>query len=174
MLKVELRSLEKEDLILEEAGPANQLGIELTPGLCLIPLEIYCSLSKSGDFILLKGWVKGAMRLSCGRCLAEFDSPYKSFFEFQYRRMEDKAAERDQESELSFSEAETIYFEGEILDIADAVRQTVVLSEPMRALCREDCGGLCGGCGVNLNQEPCRCGEPPTDARWDALKKLKF
>jgi len=27
----------------------------------------------------------------------------------------------------------------------------------MRILCREDCKGLCPGCGANLNIEPCRC-----------------
>ena len=173
MLKVELRSLEKEDLLLEEKGPANQLGIELTPGLCLAPLEIHCSISKNGDFILAKGWVRGIMRLVCDRCLAEFENPYKSFFEFQYRRAEEEEP-REEETEVSLSQADILYFDGEILDIADAVRQTVVLSEPMRALCREDCRGLCGGCGLNLNIEVCRCQEPPTDHRWEALKQLKL
>jgi uncharacterized protein len=173
MLKVELRSLEKEDLVLEEVGPASQLGVELIPALCPVPLEIYCAISKTGDFILAKGWVQGRMRLSCDRCLADFESPYKSFFEFQYRRLEEKKPE-EEETEVSLSETETIYFDGEILDIADAVRQTVLLSEPMRALCREDCRGLCARCGINLNVEACKCGEPPTDLRWEALKQLKL
>jgi uncharacterized protein len=172
MLKVELRSLEKEDLVLEEVGPANQLGVELAPGLCPAPLEIYCSISKTGDYILAKGWVQGRMRLSCDRCLVDFENGYKSFFEFQYRRSEEQKPEED-EVEVSLSETETIYYDGEILDIADAVRQTVLLSEPMRALCREDCRGLCGRCGVNLNVGACGCGEPPTDSRWEALKQLK-
>ncbi|HVM31972.1 MAG TPA: DUF177 domain-containing protein [bacterium] len=168
-----MRALEVEDLVLEEKGPAHQLGVELTPGLCQAPLEIQCSISKSGDFILAKGWVQGAMSLTCDRCLAGFESPYKSFFEFQYRRAEDAKPDED-EGESCLSQADVLYFDGEILDIADAVRQTVLLSEPMRALCREDCRGLCGGCGVNLNAEVCRCGEPPTDFRWEALKGLKL
>ncbi|MGH7738625.1 MAG: YceD family protein [bacterium] len=173
MLRVELRALEVEDLVLEETGSANQLGIELTPGLCSAPLEIQCAISKSGDYILAKGWVQGLMRLSCDRCLAEFESPYKSFFEFQYRRSEDREPD-EVETEISLSQVEILYFDGEILDIADAVRQTVLLSEPMRALCREACRGLCGGCGGNLNLEACHCEEPPTDFRWEALKRLKL
>jgi uncharacterized protein len=172
MLKVELRSLEHEDLILEERGLAQALGIELTPELNLEPLEVYCELAKSGDLISAKGWVKGKMLLTCDRCLKEFENPYKSFFEIHYRS---QCAEEVQEKDEVFPEGEfeIVYFEGDLLDVADQVRQTVLLSVPMRALCREDCRGLCGGCGQDLNISQCQCSEPPRDSRWDALKKFK-
>jgi uncharacterized protein len=172
MLKVELRSLEQEDLVLEEKDWAQALGIELTPNLCREPLEIYCELSKSGDLILAKGWVQGKMLLECDRCLREFENPFKSYFEVHYRsRPVEEFCEEDGPPEGQF---EVVYYEGDIVDIADQIRQTVLLSVPMRALCRDDCRGLCGGCGRDLNVESCQCQEPPTDPRWDALKKLKF
>lgn len=173
MLKVELRSLEHEDLVLEERDWAQALGIELTPELCQEPLEIYCELTKSGDLISAKGWVRGKMLLECDRCLKAFESGFKSFFEVHYRpQCEEPSLE--EEEELPESQLEVVYFAGDMLDIADQIRQTVLLSVPMRALCREDCRGLCGGCGRNLNVESCQCQEPPTDHRWDALKKLKI
>jgi len=46
------------------------------------------------------------------------------------------------------------------------------LSIPMKLLCREDCQGICPGCGANLNQEACRCGEKPGDPRWEKLREL--
>lgn len=172
MLKVELRSLEQEDLVLEENDWAQALGIELTPELCRGPLEIYCELSKNGDLVSAKGWVQGKMLLECDRCLKEFENHFKSFFEVHYRsQIEEGISEEDTPLEGQF---EVVYFEGDILDIADQIRQTVLLSVPMRALCRYDCRGLCGGCGSDLNVEFCKCQEPPTDPRWDALKKLKF
>ena len=173
MLKVELRILEYEDLILEEKGWAKALGIELEPQLNPEPLEIYCELSKNGDLIAAKGWVKGKMLLSCDRCLKEFENPYKSFFEIHYRS---QCVEEEQEKDEVFPEGEfeIVYFEGDLLDVADQVRQTVLLSVPMRALCREDCRGLCGGCGCDLNLSTCGCSEPPADSRWDVLRKLKF
>src|SRR5580693_2616360 len=85
MLKVELRSLELEDLILHEAGWAQALGIELAPELNPEPLAIHCQLSKTGDLISAKGWVKGKMLLTCDRCAKTFDNGYKSFFEMHYR-----------------------------------------------------------------------------------------
>lgn len=42
------------------------------------------------------------------------------------------------------------------------------LGIPMKPLCREDCKGLCGSCGADLNEGPCSC---PTavDPRWSRL-----
>lgn len=172
MLKVELRSLEQEDLVLEEKDCAQALGIQLTPELCREPLEIYCELSKSGDVVSAKGWVQGKMLLQCDRCLKGFESCFKSFFEVHYRpQCEENPAEEGDSPE---EQQEIVYFDGDILDIADQIRQTVLLSVPMRALCREECRGLCGGCGRDLNVESCQCQEPPSDPRWEALRKLKF
>jgi len=171
MLKVEMRSLEQEDLVLEEKDWAQALGIELTPELCREPLEIYCELSKNGDVISAKGWVQSKMVLECDRCLKGFESWFKSFFEVHYRP---QCQEMETEEEFPEEQFEVVYFDGDILDIADQIRQTVLLSVPMRALCRDDCRGLCGGCGCDLNVESCQCQEPPADPRWDALKKLKF
>ena len=173
MLKVELRSLEHEDLILEEIGPAQVLGIELEPELSPEPLEIHCEISKGHDLISAKGWVKGKMLLTCDRCAREFSSPYKSFFEIHYRA-QNEGEEAEPDEVFPDGEMEIVYFEGDLLDLADQVRQTVLLSVPMRAICREECRGLCSGCGRDLNFEECVCTEPPPDSRWDVLKKLKF
>lgn len=171
MLKVELRSLEGEDLVLEEKGWAQALGVDLTPELSLDPLEIHCELCKTEDLVSAKGWVKGKMLLACGRCLKEFETGYKSFFEIHYKPQPEEAPE--DEEVISGEAVETVYFDGEFLDIAEQIRQTVLLSVPMRALCREDCKGFCGGCGSNLNVEKCKCSGPPPDSRWSALKNWK-
>jgi uncharacterized protein len=35
------------------------------------------------------------------------------------------------------------------LDLAEVVREQIVLAVPLRRLCREDCRGLCPSCGTN-------------------------
>ena len=172
MLKVELRSLEQEDLVLEESGCPQALGIELNPEFSQAPLKIYCEISKGGDIVLAKGWVGGKMHLACGRCLREFESDYKSFFEVHYRPQPEEMPGDGEE--IPEGQIEVVYFDGDILDIADQIRQTILLSVPMRALCKDDCRGLCGGCGKDLNVDSCQCQEPPMDSRWEALKNLKF
>lgn len=171
MLKVELRSLEHEDLILEETGCAQALGIELTPELSQEPLEVHCELSKSGDLISAKGWVKGKMHLACDRCLKPIENDFKSFFEIHYRPQPEELLEEGEE--FPEEEVDVVYFVGDLLDVADQIRQTVLLSVPMRALCKDDCQGLCGGCGKDLNIDQCHCAESPSDSRWSKLKNWK-
>lgn len=59
-----------------------------------------------------------------------------------------------------------------ILDLCEAVRQQIILAEPMQPLCRPDCAGLCPDCGENLNAGPCGCPPVDVDARWAALREL--
>ena len=174
MLKVQLRSLEHEDLVLQEKGSARSLGLELDQELCRESLEVRCEIAKSFDLISAKGWVKGTMLLTCDRCLKEFESPYKSFFDIHYQPKPEDFPQEPEEEVVPEGEAEIIFYEGDVLDIAEQVRQTVLLSVPMRALCRDDCRGLCTRCGCDLNLEECRCTEPPIDPRWDVLKNIKF
>lgn len=57
------------------------------------------------------------------------------------------------------------------LDLAEVLRQAVLLEAPLHPLCRADCAGLCPHCGANLNDAPCGCAPEP-DARWAALQVL--
>lgn len=58
------------------------------------------------------------------------------------------------------------------LDLAPTVRELLILSVPAFVLCREDCRGLCPGCGEDLNVGSCVC-RPPSDARWGPLRALR-
>lgn len=67
---------------------------------------------------------------------------------------------------------ETEYpIDGDMLDLEPVVRDACILSLPLAPLCRPDCAGLCPGCGVNLNMEPCICTET-LDPRWAGLASL--
>jgi len=53
------------------------------------------------------------------------------------------------------------------VDITAHVRDAVILSLPMKILCREDCRGLCPVCGRNLNEGGCGCRYPEAGATRD-------
>ena len=71
-------------------------------------------------------------------------------------------------------------------DLTDDIRETLLLSMPIRIKCKEDCKGLCCSCGANLNTEKCSCrkakGGKKTSGNtadgektdWSALDQLKF
>ena len=57
--------------------------------------------------------------------------------------------------------------------LEDVLREQVLLSLPVRTLCRPDCKGLCPHCGENRNQKECTCAEMETDPKWAALGELR-
>ena len=58
------------------------------------------------------------------------------------------------------------------IDLTEAVRQALLVEQPMAPLCRPDCAGLCPECGADLNAGPHICADTPTDSRWAALRAL--
>ena len=80
---------------------------------------------------------------------------------------------RGDEVSINQAETEISYYQGDGLLLEDVLREQVLLALPLRAVCREDCKGLCPHCGKNLNLEQCNCAEPLEDPRWSVLKDLK-
>ena len=79
-------------------------------------------------------------------------------------------------SEVYGTEAElpedVLPYNGEYIDLTETIRETLILSEPMRVLCRPDCKGLCPQCGANLNDGPCSCPTDKIDPRLEVLAQL--
>ncbi|MCE2849935.1 MAG: YceD family protein [Roseiflexaceae bacterium] len=62
--------------------------------------------------------------------------------------------------------------EHHMLDVGVAIREYALLEIPISPHCKDDCRGLCTGCGVDLNLEVCRCHEESNDERFAALRAL--
>lgn len=57
------------------------------------------------------------------------------------------------------------------LDLDELMGDVFILNMDTKNLCSEDCKGLCPGCGVDLNHEPCRC-KHEIDPRLAGLAKF--
>jgi uncharacterized protein len=66
-----------------------------------------------------------------------------------------------------------LYIEEEVLETDPILIEQLQLNVPMKPLCRDDCKGLCSGCGADLNDGVCTCAESRVDARWASLAALK-
>ena len=62
----------------------------------------------------------------------------------------------------------------DFVDLTDNIREDILLQLPQRALCRENCRGLCPRCGVDLNKTTCQCTPPKGDLCWHALDQIKL
>lgn len=65
-----------------------------------------------------------------------------------------------------------ILVENHQLPLDELVEADLILSLPMKTLCREDCRGLCPMCGKNLNEGLCGCRTESVDPRLAVLKDL--
>jgi uncharacterized protein len=127
-------------------------------------------LIRSGSTVAVKGSVTATLSLACSRCLESFDFPLRSEFTFTLVP-EDVSETRPPEKELAAEDLETEFYEGETIDIDKIVLNNLLLSLPLKPLCREECEGLCPVCGANKNLEPCACShDEPGDPRLAGLK----
>lgn len=119
---------------------------------------------KVGETLDLRGRIHGTAVTVCARCAGEARVELDVPFRLVAKEQEDDEAVVDDE--------DLVYYEGKVLDLADALRQLVLVSVPMAPLCREACRGLCPVCGADLNVETCECDLRTPDPRWRAIDEL--
>lgn len=126
------------------------------------PIKTICVITRGGDDLLIDATIRARALMECARCLESFSAPVDADFRVYARRAGVGQAIHPVEEELD--EGGVVYYGGRYIDLREAVREAILLAVPMRPLCREDCAGLCIGCGVNLNSDVCRCGRSATRA----------
>jgi uncharacterized protein len=121
--------------------------------------------------IRLQGELSTSLELQCARCLDPVAHAVTRSFDLLYRPLGTDAGH--EELSVTDAEAEIGYYQGEGLLLEDALREQVLLSVPLKVLCRQDCKGLCVSCGRNRNTDPCSCDQTMEDPRWEALKEIR-
>jgi uncharacterized protein len=122
--------------------------------------------------IRVVGGFSTRVEMPCARCLEPVATDLKQDFDLLYRPLSSRKGPKD-EVEINEAEAEIGYYQGDGISLEDVLKEQVILALPLKSLCKEDCQGLCAGCGKNLNNGKCECGEKPADPRWEALAGLK-
>jgi uncharacterized protein len=121
--------------------------------------------------IRVVGGFSTRIAVKCARCLEPVASDLKSSFDLLYRPRGIEG--RGPDTSISEAETEISFYSGDGLLLEDVLKEQVLLAVPLKALCREDCKGLCPGCGANRNRERCDCAPPAGDERWAALGKIR-
>jgi uncharacterized protein len=107
----------------------------------------------------------------CARCLEPFARTLTSQFQLSLKPKPDFAP--PEEVELTREDLETDFYEGEEIDLSPLVQDQALLTIPPKLVCREDCLGLCPGCGKNINRDACQCPERKVDPRLEALRNFR-
>lgn len=163
--------------ILKEPGESlpfditgNFEGLTIDGGAALLrgPLTVRGVVTSVGDGVYIEANVRGAVTLTCSRCLTEFERPVDFSCEGRFG-----GHARDEEEDLDEDEVEVFPLDGTFCDLGEMIGHEIVLSLPMKPLCDDACKGLCPKCGKNLNEGDCDCAkeEDRTSAFGEKLRK---
>ena len=138
-------------------------------------IRVTCMVHRDCDLAMVKGEVFAPVKVNCARCLEPFDIEVSGKFSIVIKKLPIGVPVPElTEEEENMEEEHLLYIEHDVakLDISEYVRDAVILSMPLKPVCREDCRGLCFTCGHNLNEEECGCERKTSDPRWKALSEI--
>lgn len=124
------------------------------------PVHITGELKNSVGVVSINATADFTLNLTCDRCAAEFVRSFSVPVEHIL------VTEVNNDSNDELIVVDSFHF-----DIEPLVNEDIFLYLPNKVLCREDCLGICGRCGKDLNEGPCNCGRE-YDPRWDVLQQL--
>ena len=117
----------------------------------------------------IRGHLETSLELLCDRCLAPVVIPVEQDFDLFYRPVSSIA--REEEVELPEEELDIGFYSADGIQLAEVLAEQVILSVPMKVVCRVDCRGFCPDCGANLNVVKCGCQPRKGSSPFASLKE---
>ena len=148
MEKIELKKLLTVEIgakqTVEIAGMIDNLGLSEVASDEKVSGKI--TIVKFDETLFVKGDFVAEVNLICDRCLEIFEAHIPFHLERDYN------INRSRES------VEDLFVDkfGRI-DLTEPIREEIILNIALHNFCKNDCLGICQGCGVNINQKKCCC-----------------
>ncbi|MBN2120369.1 MAG: DUF177 domain-containing protein [Candidatus Omnitrophica bacterium] len=134
-MRLDINSINEEPITREESIKASTWGLDTHEVEFTGEINLCCEFRKIDKEILVKVSVSSLRKIRCSRCL-----------QFTTKDL-------TQDFYLSYDKSKL----GQFLEVDDRIREEMLLEWPMKPLCKDDCKGICPGCGKNLNLEKCTC-----------------
>jgi uncharacterized protein len=160
MLQVSISKIPNEGLEIDEVVNGEVLAID--------PEEL--STDKEGRFkahversdagsLHVRGHLTLKTSGPCARCLADTPLTVDQELDLFFLPESEALSEYDDEegAELQDRDLVVTFYKGDVLDLTGMVREHILLAQPMKRLCREDCKGVCPTCGADRNLTNCGC-----------------
>ena len=118
----------------------------------------------------VRGRIEAGVETDCFRCL----EPVPKTIDVQFQDIFVDGAEEPTVDaiELGEDELDESLITSNEIDMAEVVREQLILATTETVYCKEDCKGLCPKCGGNRNLIDCKCEEKEIDPRWAALRDV--
>ena len=136
MIKISIKDITSSNgLDIDQSIPKEGIGLSSEEADIKSLLNVKAHLEKVNNFVVANARIKAEFGYMCARCLEELSSTEERSYIFDFE-LEPKT---------------------EYVDLGEEIRQEFILANPARILCKDDCKGICPGCGANLNLEKCKC-----------------
>ena len=182
-MEIFIEDIPEEGLCIEATEKDQWLGLAVRDALgevcdrgCEARLTV--GFSRVEGTVNIDGDIDIVSHPTCDRCAVEFPEGGRfhihALMAPKYESERQRRMEKHLDVEIVDEDLEFSYYEGDRFDLADVIREQVLLAQRMKHLCREDCAGLCQRCGKNLNEGPCDCPEEAESKGFSALKGVKI
>ena len=107
-----------------------------------LPVKISGEVTLTGmHSAFISGEIAFTLTGECTRCLSSVTREY--------------VAEFDEQVEENNPDGYSVV--NDTVDLGKIVEDAILINLPVSFLCKEDCKGICLNCGVNLNEDSCKC-----------------
>ncbi len=113
------------------------------------PIRCALNVALVGRSLLVRGRLETRVNFICSRCLEKFEQPLEVPGFHVEREIADPV---------------------DTIDLTEEIRSDIILTLPLKPLCRPDCRGICPVCGQNLNEKECGCRGEREDSPFKELQ----
>lgn len=135
MIKLAVRDINSAGLDINQSIPKEGIGLSDEEIDLRSPLGIKAHVARVNNMIVADVRVKADFGSMCARCLEDVHQIQEFGYHFDF----------DVDPKVEY------------VDLGEEIRQELIMANPTRLLCKENCLGICPNCGVNLNIEKCKC-----------------
>jgi uncharacterized protein len=139
-------------LLMDDTGATREFdyqfdSLPLADDLTARDVSGHARLTRLQHSVLVSGHFTGTVALECVRCLNEYDQDFTADFAEEFRQLVDVRTgatippEPHEPGGEEDDDAEFVIDESHELDIAEALRQWIILSLPMQPNCGPNCPG---------------------------------
>jgi uncharacterized protein len=132
------------------------------------PVKVRLTVQKSDDEVIISGRLQARAVATCVRCLQEF--PFA--IDEELRRVANVVPDKQVGEDTGDPDFVFLPQSEPVWDLNEVFREIILLALTDDPVCREDCRGLCPGCGANLNTESCHCERAPSESPFAELSHL--
>lgn len=159
-LRIDISSIIKEpgsSLSFFEEGPSDMFLEGEDKVFLSVPISVQGVATSTGDGVYVQANASGVVRLTCSRCLREYDQKFQFSCEGKFQKVFVASVSSDENDDV-----EVFALQGTFCVLDDMIRHELILNLPMKPLCSPECEGVTGYDTSEHAIEEEELGEEPT------------